>query len=222
MNWTLLAVIVIVAVFAIVGLKRGIVSMLLSLLFSIVGIVTAIIITPRVTSYVRSNTNWDEKVEERTMEYMEDAGFLMNADSAEVKEFFPEVFQKEINAEADEYIQNGVDSYNEYIIGMVTNFILSTIVYLLVFVGIIIVCCIIGAIVKAVAKLPIIRTANDLGGMIAGFGLGLICVSVMFLILMVFSNFPWAKTIYADIESSPILSFLYNKNLILMIIAKIF
>lgn len=222
MNWTLLAVIVIIAVFALVGLKRGIVSMLLSLLFSAVGIVAAIFITPMVTSYVRSNTEWDEKVEEITMEYMEEAGFLMTTDSVEVKEFFPEVFQKEINVGAEEYIQKGVDAYNEYMTSRVAGFILSSIIYLVVFLSIIIVCFIVGAMVKAIAKLPVIRTANDLGGMIAGFGLGLMCVSLMFLILMVFSNFPWAERVYADIERSPILSFLYNKNLILMIIAKIF
>lgn len=222
MNWTLLAVIVIIAVFAFIGLKRGIVSMLLSLLFSAVGIVAAIFITPAVTGFVRENTELDDAVRTRTMEYMEDAGFLMTADSEEVKEFFPEVFQKEINAEADKYIQEGVDAYNGYVVGAVANFILSAIVYLVVFLSIIIACCIVGAIVKVIAKLPIIRTANDLGGMIAGFGLGLLCVSLMFLILMVFSNFPWAKVVYEDIERSPILSILYNKNLILMIIAKIF
>ena len=222
MNWTLLAVIVIIAVFAFVGLKRGIVSMLLSVLFSVVGIVAAIFVTPTVTNFVRENTEWDDMVRTRTMEYMEDAGFLMTADSVEVKEIFPEVFQKEINAGADKYIQEGVDAYNGYVIGAVTNFILSSIVYLVVFVSIIIVCCIAGAIVKAIAKLPIIRTANDVGGLMVGFGLGLLSVSLMFLILMVFSNFSWAEGVYADIESSPILSFLYNKNLILMIIAKIF
>ena len=222
MNWTLLAVIVIITVFALVGLKRGIVRMVLSLLFSVVGIVVAIFITPAVTTCVKKNTDWDEKVRTRTMEYMEDAGFLMTADSEETKEIFPEVFQKEINAGADEYIKKGAEAYNGYVVGSVANFILSSIIYLIVFFCIIIVCCIIGGIIKTVAKLPGIRTANDLGGMIAGVGLGLMAVSLMFLILMVFSNFPWAERIYADIEKSSILSFLYNKNLILMIIAKIF
>lgn len=222
MNWTLVAVIVILAAFAIVGLKRGIVRMILSIVFSVVGIVVAIIITPGVTSYVRTNTDWDDRVTERTREYMEESGFFISKDSDDIKEFFPEVFQKEINQGAEEYLKKGVDAYNEYIVGAVADFILSGIVCLLVFVTIVVVCAIIGAIVNAIAKFPLIRVANDLGGMVAGFGLGFIFVSVLFLILMVFSKFPWAERIYMDIESNPVLSFMYNKNLILIIIAKIF
>lgn len=222
MNWTLVAVIIILAVFSIVGLKKGIVRMVLSLVFSIVGIIAAIIITPGVTSYVKSNTDWDDKVLERTAEYLEESGFLMTTDSVEVKEIFPEVFQKEINTEAEKYIQSGVEAYNEYIAGAVANFILSSIIYLLVFVVILVVCGVIGAIINAIAKLPIIRVANDMGGMAVGFVLGLLFVSLMFLVLMVFSNFPWTERIYTDIESNPVLAFMYNKNLILIIIAKIF
>lgn len=222
MNWTLVAVIVILAAFAIVGLKRGIVRMVLSLVFSVVGIVVAIVITPAVTSYVRANTEWDDRVTERTREYMEESGFFISKDSDDIKEIFPEVFQKEINQGAEEYLEKGADAYNAYVTEAVANFILSGIVYLLVFVTIVVVCAVLGAIVNAIAKLPLIRVANDLGGMVAGFGLGLIFVSLLFLILMVFSNFSWAERIYMDIESNPVLSFMYNKNLILIIIAKIF
>ena len=222
MNWTLFAVITILAVFAIVGLKKGIVRMILSLVFSVVGFIVAIIITPAITSYVRINTNWDEKIEKRTFEYMEEAGFLITSDSEEVKEIFPNVFQKEINYGVSEQLQNGVDVCNDYMTGMVANFILSTIVYILVFIVIVVVCGIIGAVVNTIAKLPVIRTANDIGGMIAGFFLGTLFVSLMFLVLMAFSNFSWAERIYEDIENNPVLSFMYNRNLILMIIAKIF
>lgn len=222
MNWTLVAIIVILAICAIVGFKRGIVRMILSLVFSVVGFIAAIIITPLLTESIRDNTTWDDKIIERTEQYMADSGFLLISDSAEVKEIFPEVFQNEIDKSAEEYIEKGVDAYNDYIVLKVAGLILSSIIYIIVFLAIIIVCSVVGMVVRTIAKLPIIRTANDIGGMVVGLAVGLMFISLLFLVLMGCSNFSWAERIYYDIERSPLLTFMYNKNLILIIIAKIF
>lgn len=154
MNWTLVAVIGILVVFSVIGLKIGIVKMIWNLCFSIIGTVASVILT----------------------------------------------------------IKIGKISNDEY----------SAITYVSIFILIIVVGAIIGAILNRIAKLPVIRVANDLGGLVVGFCQGYIVISIAMFVVMILREQDAVQWIINDIENSAILKFLYKQNLWLFLAKKIF
>lgn len=222
MNWTLISVIVIIAVFAIIGLKRGLLRMVFSLAFAIAAIIITVFLAPGITKYIKAHTKWDENLRAGTESYLEKQDVLLDENTSEEINVLPDVFQKEINKNADEYIEKGYETYNAYIVDSVTDCIFSAAVTVGIFLALIVIFLIIRAIISGVGKLPVICTVNRFAGMLAGILFGFVAVSLFFVVVMVFNNTDLAKVIYEDIESNAFLSFVYNNNLLMILMAKIF
>lgn len=222
MNWTLVAVIVILLACAVGGMRTGIIKMILSLVFSVVGIVVAIIITPGITDYAREHTDWDEKIRERTYSYMEETGLFLTEEDAQPEKVLPKMFQDKIDEEASGYLEKGIDAYNNFLVEKVTNILLSASVYVLTFVCVMAICILIGIFILAIAKLPVVRTVNGFAGMLIGLTIGYLIVSVLFLVVMLFINLEWGQAVYAQIDRNGFLSFIYERNVLLLVLSKIF
>ena len=222
MNWTLVAVIGILIIFALIGLKQGLVKMALSCAFTLVAIVITVFLSSAVKGYIREQTDWYDKIHSVTQNYFEQEGLLLEDDKGEIAGVLPEVFQKEINDVASEYLKQGYEAYNQYIVDKVSDLIFSVAVMVGIFVCLWLVFLVIQIIIKITDKLPVINEANRFAGLLVGFAGGVLAVSLMFLIITMFSNTEFATRVYSDISSNEFLSFLYNKNVLLIIIAKIF
>ena len=222
MNWTLISVVVILAVFSIIGLKKGLLKMAFSLGFSLLAILVTVLIGPGINRYIKSSTEWDDKVIERTREYMSEKGFLLEQDSDVGEDILPKVFQEEINKSAEEYLKKGYEAYNDYVVKTVADFIFSAAVTVGIIIIMILIFLIVNAIIAGVGRLPVIKTVNRFAGMLVGLLFGFVMVSFIFLVLMIFNNSSLAETVYKDIASNPFLSFIYNRNLLLIVITNIF
>lgn len=222
MNWTLVVVIGILVIFSIIGLKEGIIKMALSCAFMVVSIVITMFLSPTVKEYIRDNTNWYDKIQSATQSYFEQEGLLLEGDADEITGVLPEVFQEEINEAAYEYLAQGYETYNRYIVDKVSSLIFSAAVMIGIFVCLLLVYIIVRIIITLADKLPVIKEANRFAGFLAGLAGGLIAVSFVFLVITMFSNTDLATRVYSDIASNEFLAFLYNKNILLIIISKIF
>ena len=222
MNWTLVVVIGILIVFSLIGLKEGIIKMALSCAFMVASIVITVFLSSPVKNYIRENTDWYDKIYSVTQEYFEQEGLLLEGDTDEITGVLPEVFQEEINEVAYEYLVQGYETYNRYIVDKVSSLIFSVAVMVGIFLCLLVIYLIVRIIITLADKLPVIKEANRFAGFLAGLGGGLIAVSFGFLIITMFSNTEFATKVYSDIATNEFLAFLYNKNILLIIIAKIF
>ena len=222
MNWTLVVVIGILVIFSLIGLKEGIIKMALSCAFTVVAIVITVFLSSAVKEYIRENTDWYNKIHSATQNYFEQEGLLLEGDADEITGVLPEVFQKEINETAYEYLEQGYETYNKYVVDKVSNLIFSVAVMVGIFLCLLVIYIIIRIIISVTDKVPVVKEMNRFAGFLTGLAGGVLAVSLMFLIITMFSNTEFAARVYSDIAANEFLSFLYNKNILLIIIAKIF
>lgn len=224
MNWTLIAVIAVILISTFIGMKKGIIKMLFSCVSVILAVVITSFIAPHIGTFVRSHTEWDETVRDRTESYFEEKGVLKSADGKiDVGELpLPVTIKDNIAKSAEEYLQKGYDAYNRYIIDAAAGIIFSAIVYAAVFVLVTVILAVVSAVLNLVSRLPVLKQINKLTGAAVGALLGLLLVWVLFMLITVFGNRSFAGAIFADINSNPVLFFLYDKNILLHLLLNLF
>ena len=94
--------------------------------------------------------------------------------------------------------------------------------FIMLFIGSYILTIIIKAIVSAITSLPIIHLADKLLGFILGLIKGFVFVSVLFLIMSFLGGLSFVETINVYINDSYLASYMYNNNIILLIVQYIF
>ncbi len=225
MNWTLLVVAVTIILFALIGLKKGIIGMIFSLASIVIVIAVTILIAPGLTTYIQKNTNWSDSIRSKTESYYEDKGVLKYSDDNidTVDEIpLPEGLKTAISDKSGEYLDKGYEAYNNFIIDSTTDIIFSAIVYVTLFMLIYLLLGIIRVVVCSVGNLPVIRQVNKLAGFIAGLAMGILVVWVGAVLITIFSNFSFTEVVFNNINSSKVLTFLYNNNFVLKMILDIF
>ena len=102
---------------------------------------------------------------------------------------------------------------SDLILKAITFFILIIIIYIIVRIVIFM--------LDFISKLPVINSINKTGGLVVGLVQGLLIVWIGCLILTAFSDKAWAQEAFAQINANPLLTFIYNNNLITFIITKL-
>lgn len=74
---------------------------------------------------------------------------------------------------------------------------------------------------NAVVSLPVLNGLNKLGGILFGCVNGLMTIWFFFIIITVFAGTSWGVKVFEQINSSVLLSFLYNNNYLMAIIFNI-
>lgn len=222
MNPTLIGVIIVLVIFAVIGIGQGVLRMILPMVFAVAAVVVMVFLTPEITKYISDVTDWDETVYKATEEYFGAEGLLLSEESFKDSNLIPELLRENIDEAAGDYLQLGYDSYNEFIVSKVADTIFKAAIMVGIFIVMLLIFVIIRIIVNAVGRMPVIRCVNRFAGMLVGLVLGLITISFLCIVLMVFNNTEWAMAIYRDISESQFLTFIYNNNILLLAITKIF
>lgn len=98
--------------------------------------------------------------------------------------------------------------------------IFNAIVYVIVFALIFIILRVLVFVTDIIGKLPVIKQANKIGGLVLGVVEGLMFVWLLFTVITAFGSFQWASNALSDIAGNEFLSYLYDKNLILKLVFK--
>ena len=236
----LTGVILILAIFAVIGWRKGVIRLVLSLVSMIVTILAAVIIAPLATTAIRNETNIDEN--------MAQSIYTILSENKEVDQYFSneQMIPDGINiSQAGEHLQNiskaimevgdrinlpesltdaikampeselmtiineqGQASIKEISLRIIalrlSNIILTAIIYIVIMV-------IIGA-TGIIRRLPIIKQADKLGGVIVGLIEGLVVVWIFFTVVTAISGTENAANILAQIHKNAFLEALYNNN----------
>ena len=94
-------------------------------------------------------------------------------------------------------------------------------VYLVVTIIVYIIVKVIISMLNFVAKLPLIKEVNKIGGFAIGVVYGLVVLWAACLVLTACSSKPWAKEIFVAINKNSFLGFVYNNNLITWLVTKV-
>ncbi len=122
------------------------------------------------------------------------------------------------NNNLDIYSALGVQNFYAYIANYISNMIVNGIAYFLSFVlsGILIRICF--RVLDFITSIPIIREVDKVGGMLLGGIQGIVGIWIFFLIITMFGSTKFGEQMYTYINASPILTYLYDNNIILNVI----
>ena len=198
MNFVVDIIIVLtVVVSALLAYRKGLISLSVQLLATIISILIIIVIYKPVSNLIINTTGIDEYIQNGILEKVTD---VVEQDG-------------ENNNKIVETIENGMlpETARELSINIVQGGVIL-ILYILLRIALKFVT----GLVNIVAKVPIIKQINKLGGIIYGIIRGLLLVYVILLLVNLSGNINSNNTAYKAVESSTLGKFMNENNLIAM------
>ena len=226
MNIVLIVAVVIIIASALAGLGRGLIKSILSTFALIVAIVLALQIMPYGTKLLKTTqlyTTINESIQSAFEDKLEVAteGVGQQMDAIDQMEDVPD-FIKDLlktNNNADMYEALGISEFSEYVSNYITCLILNAISLVVSFLVIYIILWIIGCMLDMLSRIPVVHGLNKAGGFVFGLLNGVVYLWIAFIIVTIFSTTSWGQYIFEQINDSVILSFIYNNNYLLVLLA---
>ena len=190
-------IVLIIVISALLAYRKGLISLSVQLLATIISILIIIVIYKPVSNLIINTTGIDEYIQNGILEKVTD---VVEQD-------------KENNNQIVETIENGMlpETARNLSIDIVQGGVIL-ILYILLRVALRFVT----GLVNIVAKVPIIKQINKLGGVLYGIIRGLLLVYVILLFVNLSGNINSNNTVYKSVESSTLGKFMNENNLIAM------
>lgn len=220
MNILTIVVIAIIAVFGFIGHARGFIKMALSVLSLILTLYVATLISPYISTWLQQTHLYDS-VYEGTYTYVDDA--LRKSAAGDIQSAMNEL---QLPANIQHYVLAGesvlMDKVGiaQVIAEKLTAMIFDVLVFLVTFVGAMIIIKLLFAAVNLMSHLPIIHGVNKIAGLVIGILEGLVVVWIFFIVISLTNGSEFAYNMYAQINESAFLTFLYNKNIVMSLLFK--
>lgn len=216
-----------------VGFKRGLVKMAFSLIFMLLVLVLVNILTPSVKDLLKNtpvytgiNSNIEKYVEEQvsaSTENLTQTG--VNAQKTIIDQLpLPNGVKDALNKNNNEasYESMAATTFVQYIANSLSDMILGAVTFIILFVVISILIKILVNILNIIAKLPVIKTFNSIGGGVIGLLQAVVILWVACIVVTMFSSTEWGQIICQAIAENKVLSYIYDNNVIQNIITGIF
>ena len=97
---------------------------------------------------------------------------------------------------------------------IIMEMIVSAVSYILVFLIVYVLLHIFMGWLDLVARLPVISGINQIAGAVLGLAQALLLIWIAGVVLTIFSTTSWAQAVFDQIAISPLLTFLYNNNIL--------
>ena len=216
-----------------IGLKRGMLKMAFSLVSVIVVLLLVNLLTPPVKQLLKKTPIYTS-VQTGIEKYIKDnveataENVTQSGVSAQKKIIDNLPLPKEIKVSLNEnntkesYASLKVNSFAGYIGESLADMILSAITFILLFVVLTILVRILVHLLDIVAKLPVIKTFNAIGGAIIGLFESVIIIWILCIVVTAFSATDWGQEVCKAIAENGLLSLIYDNNMIQQFITGIF
>ena len=193
----------------IIGYVRGLTGSLIKILSFVLSIIIAFILFVPISNFIINNTQIDEKIEQSIRERL--------IDNSQEDEKMPEAITDYIGQK----VEQATDGAKEAIINSTARDVSITIVksgtWIMLFIIARILLIFLKFITGLIARLPVIKQFDKLGGIIYGIIEGLVIVYVLLAIIS-FASPVVDGNLIKEIEKSNVGSVMYNDNLLLKII----
>lgn len=125
------------------------------------------------------------------------------------------------NCNGETFLESGVDDVCSYIAKSLTAMVMRGISYVLTLLVLLLLLHILIMVLDVANYIPIVKSINKAGGAIFGAGQGILIVWIFMGIVTLLSTFSWAYQVIQMIDESPLLAWLYKKDIFLKIIVDI-
>ena len=125
------------------------------------------------------------------------------------------------NCNGETFLESGVDNVCSYIAKSLTAMVMRGISYVLTLLVLLLLLHILIMVLDVANYIPIVKSINKAGGAIFGAGQGILIVWIFMGIVTLLSTFSWAYQVIQMIDESPVLAWLYKKDIFLKIIVDI-
>lgn len=198
-----IVLIIIIILSAFFGYKKGLVKLGAKLLAGIIAIILTLVIYKPVTNIIIKQTNIDEKIENIIIEKTTNA--------------IDEKTQISDNKYVQETTNNITNQIQEDVVPKQARNISEKIVYistiLILFIAIKLILTIIISLADTIAKLPILKQFNEIGGLAYGIIRGIIIACICVILLGIFIKIKPNQKIEDNIKETYITKFIY-KNIV--------
>lgn len=183
----ILIAIILLSVF--LGYKKGLVKLGTKLFAGIIAIIVTIIIYKPIAGVIINNTQIDEKIRDT----------IIQNTTAAINE---NTSNKLTNQIENEILPTEAENISKGVVYAITAIILFVVVKILLSVVI--------SLIDFVAKLPILKQFNEIGGIIYGLVRGVLIVCICILLIGVFTKINPENDLNSKIENSTITKFIYE------------
>lgn len=125
------------------------------------------------------------------------------------------------NCNGETFLESGVGNVCSYIAKSLTAMVMRGISYVLTLLVLLLLLHILIMVLDVANYIPIVKSINKAGGAIFGAGQGILIVWIFMGIVTLLSTFSWAYQVIQMIDESPLLAWLYKKDIFLKIIVDI-
>lgn len=207
-----LIIVGIIALCVIVGYAKGLTGALIKILSFVLSLIIAFILYMPLSNYIINNTQIDDMIENTIKE-----SILKNDDQTQKEENMPTAITDYINQK----VEDASNSVKENVVNSTAKDVSQTIVragtWIMLFIIARIALIVLKFITGLIAKLPVIKQFDKLGGIIYGLLEGLV-ITYFALALISFITPMTKGNLSSDINKSYIGCSMYNNNLLLKII----
>ena len=211
------------------GLGRGLIRTVFDLVSTIVSLIAAYLFYPYVAELIKRYTHlYDffqdkiasglnlEKLSESVLSKQDQLEFIKCLN-------MPGILKESLiaNNNSEIYRLMDVSTIEEYISGFISSMVINALSFVGIMVAAGIIIAILVSVLELAAKLPVLKEANRLGGLIVGSAFGIIHVWILCLILSIIIGYQGNGQLLGLIETSPIASFFYEKNMLIRFISDI-
>ncbi|MCR5107148.1 MAG: CvpA family protein [Lachnospiraceae bacterium] len=225
-NWLFVVITGLFAFFMIYGYSRGFLRIAVSIVSMVFVIILVTYLSPLISNSLLENETTYNSIFDKVTEVFKDANsksrnITKEEQTTTIESYpLPELMITDLIRHNTEemYETLKVKIFEEYISGYLTTLIIKAGTFAILFILFRIIMRIIISATSIISRIPIIKGFNKTLGLLAGFLEALIIVWVFFFILIMFMGNPVADSLLSDINSSSLLSALFNANILYGII----
>ena len=202
MNYLIdLIAIAIIALFTFIGYKKGLIKVAFGLVSFILAIVISVLLYRPISNFVINYTPFDDYIETTISERLES----------------PETTDEETQNIVSNYYNNIKNASTSVISSGISKTIINVACMLIVFITVKIILLFFKFIGDLIAKLPLIKQFNTVGGFLYGLLKGFIIIYILLALLAILAPIININNIINIINSSIITNIMYNNNIIFIL-----
>lgn len=218
-------VLAIIAVSALAGYYRGFLRVMYSIVSWIIILVFVAFATPHLTDFLENNTRLKTNIQIRCVDYLENMAeekILQGVEdyntSAETP--IPDSIMEDIAGSAASVFGGILADGGIYkeMADKIAHFIIEGIAFFITMIIVGIFTFAISRMLNLASRIPVIKGPNKLLGAVAGGLKGLVLVWLLFYVISLCAAGGFGEEILQYVEKSPFLSFLYEKNILFLIL----
>ena len=231
-NWLMVVTIVILAAGALLGYINGLIKTVLNLVIGAVTLVLVLLLSPRVSSYLQTQTSLPNYIESRVeaVVWEQAEGMLENSQEqildlagqqklVESLPFLPMLTETLLEKEAvNGYAEQGMEAFVAGISHIISDQIVVLLAYFATFLIVFFILRVAALLLNLLEHMPLLHGINKLAGLFFGLAEGLLAVWLLGLVLTLAGTSEISRSAARCIGENSFLAALYGNNLLQKII----